>query len=95
MFSSETAARNRELKRFLYKNLYRHYKVERMRIKAERFLTMLFENYLQNPTLLPTSYQDKYEQDGRERVVCDYIAGMTDRYALDEYKRLFDPYERV
>ncbi len=95
MFSSETAARNRELKRFLYKNLYRHYKVERMRIKAERFLTMLFENYLQNPTLLPSSYQEKYEQYGRERVVCDYIAGMTDRYALDEYKRLFDPYERV
>lgn len=95
MFSSETAARNRELKRFLYKNLYRHYKVERMRIKAERFLTMLFGNYLQNPTLLPSSYQEKYEQYGRERVVCDYIAGMTDRYALDEYKRLFDPYERV
>jgi len=40
-------------------------------------------------------YQEKYEQYGRERVVCDYIAGMTDRYALDEYKRLFDPYERV
>ncbi|HKJ28614.1 MAG: deoxyguanosinetriphosphate triphosphohydrolase [Desulfuromonadales bacterium] len=95
MFSSEAAARNRELKRFLYKNLYRHYKVERMRIKAERFLTMLFENYLQNPTLLPSSYQEKYERYGRERVVCDYIAGMTDRYALDEYKRLFDPYERV
>lgn len=95
MFSSETAARNRELKRFLYKNLYRHYKVERMRIKAERFLTMLFENYLQNPTLLPSSYQEKYERYGRERVACDYIAGMTDRYALDEYKRLFDPYERV
>jgi dGTPase len=95
MFSSETAARNRELKRFLYKNLYRHYKVERMRIKAERFLTMLFGTYLQNPTLLPSSYQEKYEQYDRERVVCDYIAGMTDRYALDEYKRLFDPYERV
>ncbi len=94
-FNSETAARNRELKRFLYKNLYRHYKVERMRIKAERFLTILFDNYLQNPTLLPASYQEKYEQYGQERVVCDYIAGMTDRYALDEYKRLFDPYERV
>lgn len=93
--SNETSARNRQLKLFLYKNLYRHYKVERMRIKAERFLTMLFENYLQNPTLLPASYQDKYDQYGRQRVVCDYIAGMTDRYALDEYKRLFDPYERV
>ncbi len=94
-FSGETAMRNRELKSFLYKNLYSHYKVERMRIKAERFLKMLFENYLLNPTLLPTSYQAKYGLYGRERVVCDYIAGMTDRYALDEYKRLFEPYERV
>jgi dGTPase len=94
-FSSATAERNRELKRFLFRNLYSHYKVERMRIKAERFLKMLFENYLKNPTLLPTSYQDKYDLYGRERVVCDYIAGMTDRYALDEYKRLFEPYERV
>lgn len=94
-FSTATAGRNRELKTFLYKNLYRHYKVERMRIKAERFLTMLFENYLKNPTLLPTSYQDKYGLYGRERVICDYIAGMTDRYALDEYKRMFEPYERV
>lgn len=95
MFSPDTAERNRDLKAFLYKNLYSHYKVERMRIKAERFLNLLFENYLENPTLLPTSYQDKYSECGRERVVCDYIAGMTDRYALDEYKRLFEPYERV
>ncbi|MGD9343961.1 MAG: deoxyguanosinetriphosphate triphosphohydrolase [Desulfuromonadales bacterium] len=95
MFSKETAARNKELKAFLYKNLYSHYKVERMRIKAERFLTILFENYLQNPTLLPVSYQEKYQEYGTERVICDYIAGMTDRYALDEYKRLFEPYERV
>ncbi len=95
MFSPETKAMNRELKTFLYQNLYSHYKVERMRIKAERFLTMLFESYIENPTLLPSSYQDKYAESGRERVVCDYIAGMTDRYALDEYKRLFEPYERV
>ena len=95
MFSEETAFRNRNLKIFLYKNLYSHFKVERMRIKAERFLTMLFENYLKNPTLLPDSYQVKYELYGKERVICDYIAGMTDRYALDEYKRLFEPYERV
>ena len=95
MFSEAIDKKNRELKRFLYKNLYSHYKVERMRIKAERFLTMLFESYMQHPTLLPQSYQDKYAEAGRERVVCDYIAGMTDRYALDEYKRLFEPYERV
>ncbi|MBW2477919.1 MAG: deoxyguanosinetriphosphate triphosphohydrolase [Deltaproteobacteria bacterium] len=95
MFSSVTAARNRELKKFLWDRLYSHYKVERMRIKAERFLTMLFESYVNNPSLLPASYQEKFEVHGRERVICDYIAGMTDRYALDEYKRLFDPYERV
>ncbi|MEJ2525855.1 MAG: deoxyguanosinetriphosphate triphosphohydrolase [Desulfuromonadales bacterium] len=94
-FSAETAARNRELKTFLYQNLYSHYKVERMRIKAERFLTLLFENYRDNPTLLPLSYQQRYPESGQARVICDYIAGMTDRYALDEYKRLFDPYERV
>jgi dGTPase len=94
-FSADIADRNRQLKSFLFKNLYSHFKVERMRIKAERFLTMLFENYVTNPTLLPLAYQEKYELYGMERVICDYIAGMTDRYALDEYKRLFEPYERV
>ena len=94
-FSSETARKNKELKAFLYKRLYRHHKVERMRIKAERFITLLFESYSQNPTLLPLSLQDRFEEFGQERVVCDYIAGMTDRSALDEYKRLFEPYERV
>jgi len=94
-FSPEIGLQNRELKSFLYQHLYRHYKVERMRIKAERFLSLLFENYLAHPSLLPTSYQQKFPRHGIERVVCDYLAGMTDRYALDEYQRLFDPYERV
>ena len=66
-----------------------------MRVKAERFLTLLFESYLRTPSLLPFSYHRKFELVGRERVICDYLAGMTDRYALDEYKRLFEPYERV
>ena len=94
-FSPAVADRNRELKRFLRKNLYHHYKVERMRIKAERFLTMLFDSYCASPVLLPLPYQARFAEHGRERVICDYIAGMTDRYALDEYKRLFEPYERV
>jgi dGTPase len=93
--SPELAAKNRELKRFLFTRLYRHYKVERMRVKAERCLMQLFETYLQHPTLLPGKYQEKIERDGRERVICDYVAGMTDRFAMDEYKRLFEPYERV
>jgi dGTPase len=94
-FSPEVAEKNRKLKQFLMGNLYRHYKVERMRVKAERYLNQLFDAYLRHPTLLPGKYQRKMEECGRERVICDYIAGMTDRFALDEYKRLFEPYERV
>ncbi|AAR34622.2 deoxyguanosinetriphosphate triphosphohydrolase [Geobacter sulfurreducens] len=94
-FSSAMEERNRSLKRFLFTNLYRHHKVERMRVKAERYLTQLFESYVKHPTLLPRKYQQKMDTLGRERVVCDYIAGMTDRFALDEFKRLFEPYERV
>ncbi|HEY6874077.1 MAG TPA: deoxyguanosinetriphosphate triphosphohydrolase [Geobacteraceae bacterium] len=93
--SPELSRKNRELKRFLMENLYRHYKVERMRIKAERCLTQLFGTYLAHPTLLPRKYQQKMDKTGRERVIADYIAGMTDRFALDEFKRLFEPYERV
>jgi len=94
-FSPSVTEKNRQLKRFLFENLYRHYRVERMRVKAERYLTQLFESYVKHPTLLPRKYQKKMESQGRERVVCDYIAGMTDRFALDEFKRLFEPYERV
>jgi len=94
-FSPFMTERNAQLKRFLFQNLYRHYKVERMRVKAERYLAELFEVYLKHPTLLPLKHQLKMEREGRERVICDYIAGMTDRFALDEFKRLFEPYERV
>ena len=93
--SPELSRKNRELKHFLMENLYRHYKVERMRIKAERCLTQLFETYLKHPTLLPRKHQQKMDKSGRERVIADYVAGMTDRFALDEFKRLFEPYERV
>lgn len=94
-YSPEMAKKNRQLKGFLMENLYRHYKVERMRVKAERYISQLFDIYVSHPTLLPRKYKDKMEREGRERVVCDYVAGMTDRFALDEYKRLFEPYERV
>ena len=94
-FSPELTRKNRKLKQFLMENLYRHYKVERMRVKAERYLTQLFETYLKHPSLLPQKYLKKMDSLGNERVICDYIAGMTDRFALDEFKRLFEPYERV
>ena len=89
---SETAAkRNAALKRYLHERLYRHHKIERMKDKSRRMLKALFERYLDNSGLLPEAFQARFEKDGRERVICDYVAGMTDRYALDEYRRLFDP----
>jgi dGTPase len=83
------------LKNFLHKRLYRHWRVERMRIKAERFITDLFNAYMENPSLIPGKYHRRMEEESIPRVICDYIAGMTDRFALDEYKKLFDPYEKV
>ena len=97
--------RNRELKDFLYHNLYRHWRVMRMASKADRFLGQLFRLYVADPLLLPQQVQDRLavpeaggnadENESVERVVCDYVAGMTDRYALQEYQKLFDPMERV
>ncbi|WP_020676260.1 deoxyguanosinetriphosphate triphosphohydrolase [Geopsychrobacter electrodiphilus] len=94
-FSVTMQQKNRELKKFLYHNLYRHHKVELMRVKAEHFLTLLFESYIKNPTLLPRAHQEKFDEHGRERVICDYIASMTDRFAQDEYKKLYEPFERA
>ncbi|BCS54480.1 deoxyguanosinetriphosphate triphosphohydrolase [Geobacter sp. SVR] len=94
-FSEEITILNMELKSFLFDHLYRHHKVDKMRVKAEIFITRLFETYLRYPNLLPPKYQTRFDTCGIHRVVCDYIAGMTDRFALDEYKRLFEPYERV
>lgn len=93
--SDEVRLGNNELKIFLRNKLYRHYKVERMRVKAERILEALFDNYRRHPTLLPYEIQDKFPQHGMERSICDYVAGMTDRFAMDEYIRFHEPYERA
>ncbi len=84
-----------ELRRFLHANLYQHYRVVRMTEKGQRFIRKLFEAYLEKPGQLPPSVKDRVGKDGLHRAVCDYIAGMTDRYVQDEYKRLFEPFERV
>lgn len=94
-FSASLREQNQKLKSFLRTRLYRHYKVERMRVKVERILTQIFESYMKYPSLLPTAYHAKFEMYGKERAICDLVAGMTDRYALDEYKKLFEPYEPV
>jgi dGTPase len=90
-FSEDMHRRNRELKDFLYNNLYNHYRVVRMSVKAERILESLFNTYIAEPTVLPDQYQAAIDTDGLHETVCDYIAGMTDRFATDEYQKLFDP----
>ena len=96
-FSPEMDRKNRQLKKFLLANLYRHHRVERMAYKAERIIRELFKAYLENLRLLPPHLFSHLEKTGKDghRVICDYIAGMTDRFALDEFKKLFDPYEKV
>ncbi|MFS2005275.1 deoxyguanosinetriphosphate triphosphohydrolase [Duganella sp. CT11-25] len=79
-----------ELKRFLRENLYRHYKVNRMRVKASRIVRELYAAFMAEPVLLPPDYQDKSGDVGKQaRKIADYIAGMTDRYAIREHRRLF------
>lgn len=92
--SDEIGAMNAELKQFLYAELYRHYRVVRMAVKAERFITQLFETYVSEPAQLPPTVQSVVESRGIHQAVTDYIAGMTDRFALQEWQRLFDPYTR-
>ena len=92
--SDEIAARNRELKNFLYQHMYRHYRVMRMQAKAERCITELFEAFVAQPAQLPDQTQAHAEEVGVHRAVCDYLAGMTDRYALEEHAKLFDRYTR-
>ena len=82
---------NRELKDFLFNNMYRHYRVMRMSAKADMILSRLFDTFLNNPKLMPTHIQEMINEKGLEVAICDYIAGMTDRYATEQYKKLFDP----
>jgi dGTP triphosphohydrolase len=84
----------RDRDRIIHK-LYRHFKVVRMTSKAQRFLKELFAIYLENPEQLPPGTANKSSQEMLDQSICDYLAGMTDRYALDEYKKLFHPWEKV
>jgi dGTPase len=97
-FSTQMAEWNLELKQFLRLQLYRHYRVRRMSSKADRIMKALFGAFMDDIQVLPPEYQQKAGESeraagvaGRARVVADYIAGMTDRYAIGEYERLFDP----
>ena len=93
-FSDDLARRNRELKDFLYRRLYRHPRVVRMAVKAEQIIADLFAAYVQETEILPYEIQENIEKRGLERAVCDYVAGMTDRFAIEEHGKLFDPQMR-
>jgi dGTPase len=93
-YDEEMQGRHRELKDFLYKNLYCHFRVLRMAVKAERVIADLFRAYHDEPAILPTGMQPAIEKRGLERTICDYIAGMTDRFAIEEHRKLFDPTEK-
>ncbi|HBI69472.1 MAG TPA: deoxyguanosinetriphosphate triphosphohydrolase [Massilia sp.] len=89
-FSDRMRLETTALKRFLYANLYRHFQVNRMRVKASRIVRELFDAFMTDPVLLPPDYQvaagDVHKQ---ARKIADYIAGMTDRYAIREHRRIF------
>jgi len=90
---AEMAGLKAQLEEFLKRRVYSHYRVLRMAAKAQRFLRTLFAEYVRNPGLLPPPHQYRIASNGLEQTVCDYLASMTDRFAQDEYLRLFHPYE--
>ncbi|HWJ37009.1 MAG TPA: deoxyguanosinetriphosphate triphosphohydrolase [Steroidobacteraceae bacterium] len=101
-FSDATRELNYALKAFLREHVYRHYKVRRMTSKARRVVSALFDAFFNDPSLMPDEHRETGSRlelaqgtAGRARAVADYIAGMTDRYAILEHRRLFDPSERT
>jgi dGTPase len=94
VFSKGMLKKHNQLKDFLSKNVYQNYKVVQMTEKGKRVVRELFETFVKIPAQLPPHIQKKIGKESVERVVCDYIVGMTDKFALDEHKRLFDPHER-
>ncbi|HTV90290.1 MAG TPA: deoxyguanosinetriphosphate triphosphohydrolase, partial [Stellaceae bacterium] len=96
-FSPEMRNHDRALKRFLFERMYRHYRVNRMSSKARRIVRELFQLFLAEPECLPVEWRAPEGAGAAEtaRIVADYLAGMTDRFALDEHRRLFDTYAAV
>ncbi len=92
--TQEMSEMKKELERFLLERFYRHRRVMRMAYKAKRLIERLFGAYVAHPELLPADFQAG-AGNNPERTACDYVAGMTDRFAQDEYRRLFEPFGRI
>ena len=89
-FSDQMRKDATDLKRFLHENLYRHYKVNRMRLKASRMVRELYQAFTADPSLLPPDYRTaRGDPSAQARRIADYIAGMTDRYAIAEHRRIY------
>ncbi len=93
--SPEMSELTGELEAFLAERVYRHHRLVRMDAKARRLLERLFNAYVERPNMLPPRFYGRIDEQGVHRVVCDYVAGMTDRYCQDDYRRIFEPFERV
>lgn len=90
-FSAAMRRQRAPLKQILWDELYHHYRVARMAHKARRTLVALFEAYVAHPEQLPNTSRARLQREDTYRVICDYLSGMTDRYAIDEYRKLFLP----
>jgi dGTPase len=85
--SPEIEQERRQTKQFLYRNLYFSPALEPEKDDAERIIAELFALWMKEPEKLPSSYQEKAEQEPLARVICDYIAGMTDNYSYEQYEK--------
>lgn len=94
-FGEEVRGLKSQLEEFLHERVYRHYRVARMASKGSEFVRRLFAEFVRNPSVLPERYYRRATRESVPQTVCDYVAGMTDRYAQDEYQRLFQPYTMV
>lgn len=92
--SDEQKRDNSALKAFLFNKMYRHYRIVRMQARAEHVLQALYDSYLKEPLQLPDEYRAKLDRERRERVVADYLASLTDRSAIQQYRQFFEPLTR-
>jgi dGTPase len=93
--SNEVEGMKRELGKVLKEKIYNNWRVQRMANKGARFVNSLFAEFISNPSELPARYKNRIPLEGLHRTACDYIAGMTDRFAQEEYKKIFNPYFEV
>ena len=91
-FSPGMAEDLAQLRQFLHARMYRHYRLNRIRSQARRILAEMFQLFMTEPGVLPTEWSSRLEgldETGRARIICDYVAGMTDRFAIEEHRKLF------